>query len=396
VRLPWFHAESGLPATFWWLFSGALVSALANFVFPFLTLFLTGRGFTTEQAGLLVSVFGAGTVISGPLAGAFTDRVGRRPTLLFALTATGLCVALLPLLRSTAAIVAGVGAIGLFSHAYRPAAGATIADVVPPEGRARAFGLLYWANNLGLAFSMIVGGGLAAVGFGPLFVADAATTLLFALLVWRRVPETRPPGSTGAAQAAGYGAALGDGVLRAFLLLHLAFVMVMFQCTVTAPIDMQAHGLGPAAYGRVLAVNGVLIVLLQPWVARITARRDPSRVLALGALLLGSGFGGYALCNSAWEFALATALWTLGEVLVFPTSAALVASLAPAHLRGRYQGLYGLSFGVAMLLAPPLGSTVLQRLGPGPLWVGCLGLTVLVAAGQLGVGGARRRRLAAA
>ena len=140
-------------------------------------------------------------------AGSFADRVGRRPTLLLALFATAGVVALLPALHSSWAIVGGVLAVGLFSHAYRPAAGATIGDIVPPEGRARAFGLLYWANNLGQAISMIVGGGLATVGFGPLFLADAATTFLFGLVVWRKVPETRPAvHPAGGGETAGYGA----------------------------------------------------------------------------------------------------------------------------------------------------------------------------------------------
>lgn len=396
MRPPRSSGEPALPATFWWLFAGQLLNALASFVFPFLTLFLKERGFTTEQAGLLVSGFGAGTVVAAPLAGMLADRLGRRPTILVSLVATGACAALLPALRSPAAIAAGAAGIGLFSNAYRPAAGATVADVVPPEGRSRAFGLLYWANNLGLAFSMTVGGGLAALGFTPLFLADAATTLLFALVVWNRVPETRPaaPGP-GERAGGGYGEALRDPVLVPFLLLHLAVVVVLFQCMVTAPMDMVARGLTAGGYGRVLAVNGVLIVLLQPTMSRIAGRFDASRVLALGALLFGAGFGGYALARDGWGFAAATAVWTLGEILTLPTSAALVAALAPAALRGRYQGLYSLSFGVAMLIAPPLGSAVLQRLGSGALWWGCLAVTSAAAAGQLAVGGARRRRMAA-
>ena len=73
----------GLPSTFWWLWGGVLVSALATFVFPFLALFLTARGFTPARAGLVASLFGAGMLVSGPIAGALADRLGRRPTMLF-------------------------------------------------------------------------------------------------------------------------------------------------------------------------------------------------------------------------------------------------------------------------------------------------------------------------
>src|SRR6266498_3635889 len=75
----------GLPSTFWWLWTGWLISALANFVFPFLAFFLTARGFSPSRVGLVVSLFGAGSVIAGPVAGVLTDRIGRRPTILFSL-----------------------------------------------------------------------------------------------------------------------------------------------------------------------------------------------------------------------------------------------------------------------------------------------------------------------
>jgi MFS family permease len=249
-----------------------------------------------------------------------------------------------------------------------------------------------------MAVSAALGGMLAAQGYGKLFLADAATTAVFAALVWRKVPETRPPRA--AAEAAdrpprGYRDVLGDRVFLAFLLLHVCLVVVLFQFMVAAPIDMAAHGISTAAYGRILAVNGVLIVLLQPSFSRIAGRFDAARVLALAAGLLGLGYGAYALCADAWQYAAATAVWSLGEILAFPTSAAVVAALAPADLRGRYQGLYGLSFGAAMMLAPVLGSSALQRLGSRPLWTVCLLAALLVAAGQLAAGGPRRRRLAA-
>ncbi len=385
----------GLPAAFWWLFAGALVNSLASFLIAFLALFLTARGFTLEQTGLVVALFGAGTVVAGPVAGSIADRLGRRPTMLFALCVSGALTALLGALSAPVAIGAAVLLIGLVSNGYRPAAAAVIADLVPAPDRPRAFGFLYWAGNLGMAVSAAGGGLLAAVGWGTLFAVDAATTLLFALVVWRRIPESRPalPPVPDMAVPRGYRAVLGDRVFLTFLGLQIVFMLAFLQFLVALPVDMTRHGFGPAVYGRVIAVNGVLIVALQPLAAPRLARFDTGAVLAAGSVLVGLGYGAYALCQSAWHFAAATAVWSLGEILVLPVASAVVASLSPPDLRGRYQGLYGLVFGVAMLASPVAGAAALERLGPRALWAACLALSLLVALGHLAASGARRRRL---
>ncbi len=235
---------AGLPATFWWLAAGALIMALATFVFPFLALFLTARGFSVEQTGLIVALFGGGTILAGPAAGSLADRIGRRPTLLASLVGAAALTALLGVLSSTTALAAVTLALGLVANAFRPVANATVADLVAPEERARAYGLLYWGNNAGLALSFVVGGTLASHGYAPLFLADAATTLLFAALVWWKVPETRPPVPvTGSAPFARGGlAALADRPFLALLGLNVAFLLLFCQHQLALPLDMAHHG----------------------------------------------------------------------------------------------------------------------------------------------------------
>ena len=387
----------GLPPVFWWLWTGALISALATFVFPFLALFLTARGLPLSQVGLTASLFGAGAVLAGPLGGWFADRAGRRPTVLVSLACGGVITAALGFLRAPLAIAGGVFLFGLSMNAARPAILATVADVVPSESRTRAFGLSYWANNVGAAVSLVLGGLLAAQGWTLLFLADAVTTLAFAALAFFRVPETHPARADGKrpppGDGGGWASVLSDRALLLLLVLDLCFVVVFCQFQVTAPVDMAAHGLSPAGFGRVMAVNGLLIALLQPFAARLTRGLDTGAALAVGAALVGLGYGAYALCSVEWHYALATALWTLGEILSLPTVAALVAGLAPMALRGRYQGLYGLTFGIGITLSPALGSTLMERFGARPFWAGCLALSLLVAGGHLVIAGPRRRRL---
>jgi MFS family permease len=378
---------AGLPAVFWWLWAGALVSALGTFVFPFLALFLTARGFAPWEAGLVVAFYGAGTIPSGPITGMLADRLGRRPTLVLSLAAAAVLTAPLGGLTSPIAISAAVVVLGVVTNACRPVINTVVVDVVASEQRARAFGLIYWANNVGMAASMVLGGMLAASGYGKLFLADAATTFLFAVLVWFQIPETHPARTPGAAPAAagggdrtGYAAVVADRALMTFLALYLVFLTVFFQFLVAAPLDMTQRGLGTDGFGRVLAVNGILIATLQPFSGRLLERFDPSHALAGAAVLVGTGYGAYALCRTEWQFAAATAVWTLGEILGLPSAMRIVADLSPEALRGRYQGAFSFCFGIALFAAPFLGSAALDRWGARALWGGCLLIAWAVAA----------------
>lgn len=383
----------GLPRTYWVLFGGVLLMALATFVFPFLTLFLTARGYSVERAGVVVSLFGLGSIPAGPLAGSLADRIGRRPTLIGALLASAACTAALPFLPTPGLVAVGALVLGVAVHAYFPAANAIVADVVPPERCGDAYGLMYWERNAGVAISFALGGALAVYGYERLFLADAASTLLFALVAWRFIPETRPvePGGRGeAAERRGYGVVLRDRPFVILLLLAFTWMVGLFQFMVALPVHMKALGLSEAKYGAAMAVNGVLIILLSPWAGRLAEKFTPSRVLAGGALLVGAGYAAYGACATPLQFTAATAVWSLGEIVTIPTLNAQVARLSPKDLRGRYQGLFGTSFGAALAVAPALGGFVLGRWGAGSIWLGTAALSVAVAVGHLIAGRARR------
>jgi MFS family permease len=380
----------GLPSIFWWLWSGALLSALATFVFPFLALFLTARGMSPSTTGLVASFFAGGMIFAGPLGGALADRIGRRPTLLLGLFTAAACAAVLALLSSPIAIAAVVFAFGVSSQSTNPAIMAMLADVVPEASRARAFGLVYWANNVGIGVSLVAGGMLAQKGWALPFCLDAATTLIFAFVVLVRIPETRPVDASHGAQARGgfadwigLSAVLRDRVFGAFLVLVIAFGLAFWQFQVALPITMTRAGLEPSAFGAVLAVNALVIALLQPWSSKPLSRFSHAQALSLASALVGAGLGAYAFCRTALQFAFATAVWSLGEIAFMPVAAAVTSELAPPALRGRYSGALGLAFGLSGFAATALGPALLQGSGPSTLWFACLALGVAVAAGEV-------------
>ncbi|GLW21224.1 MFS transporter [Microbispora amethystogenes] len=375
------------------LFGGSFVNRLGTMVEPFIGVYLTqARGVPLATAGLVMTMFGVGSLLAQPVAGWLSDRFGRRVTLTGGMVATAVTMLALGYTTSVPGLVAGMLVLGIVVDAYRPASQAIVADLVPPEDRPRAFGLLFWAVNLGFAVAMVAGGWLARSGFTVLFWVDAVTCLVFGVLVWRAIPETRPARED--APPGRFADVLRDRVMLAFVLANLVYALVYLQAYSTLPLAMTGQGLPTSAYGMAMAVNGLLIVVVQPVTTTWLARFDPSRVLAAGFALVGLGFALTSLVSSGAGHAATVAVWTLGEALTAGIPGAIVATLAPAHLRGRYSGLYGLSWSAGALLAPLVGTRLLAD-APGLVWPVLGGLGLLAAGAQLLLGRAVRRRSAA-
>ncbi|WP_248361365.1 MDR family MFS transporter [Anaeromyxobacter oryzae] len=386
----------GLPPVFWTLWTGMLLNRLASFVATFLALYLTQeRGFTIAEAGRVVALYGVGITVAGPIGGSLADRVGRRFTMLLGLVLGSASVAALGFTRDPTALAFLAFLAAATGELYRPAVNAAVADVVPPADRRRAFGLIYWAVNLGWALGLAFAGVVAQRSIVALFLLDAATTLAFAFVIVARVPETRPAGLPRHPPLEGLLRVFKDGPYVAFLFLNLAALVVFTQFQLAAPLDMAAHGVGPSTFSFLMALNGVGVVLLQPTLAPQLRRFDGAHLLAASVLLFGLGFGVNALGGSLPLYVLGVVLWTVGEVVGFPVASALVSDLAPPELRGRYQGAFSMTWGLAFTLSPIFGGELLERFGGPTLWLSCLGVGGAVAIGHLLAAPPRRRRLAA-
>ncbi|POX41316.1 MFS transporter [Streptomyces sp. Ru73] len=365
---------SGLPRQFWWLWTSTLINRLGAFVATFLALYLTvERGYSASYAGLVGALYGLGGVVSSVVAGIATDRLGRRPTMLVAQLATAASVALLGFLTDPVAIAAVACVVGMASNGSRPAVQAMMADIVAPEDRVRAFALNYWALNMGFAISSALAGLLAQYGYLLLFLGEATLVLACAVVVFVKLPESRPAvteESTAeeSVRRVSMLTVLRDGRFMTVVGLNLLLALLFQQAYVSLPVTMGLAGFTSSDFGLVIATNGVLIVLLQIPVTRFIEHRSPAALLIGSALLTGYGFGLTAFAGSVALYAVAVAVWTLGEIINSPTQMGLVVRLSPTHGRGRYQGMYSLSWSVASLAAPLLGGAVIDRYGPDALW----------------------------
>jgi MFS family permease len=173
---------------------------------------------------------------------------------------------------------------------------------------------------------------------------------------------------------------LRDTVFLRFCAAVFLLAVVYVQAVTTCPLDLASRGFSPRAYGLIISINGLLIVLFQVVMTAIVARYDRGLMLSVAALLTGLGFGLNGVFFSGWHFVLGVVIWTLGEMIQAPVCVPVVSELAPPALRGRYMGVFGICFSGANMIGAPLGGLLLDACGPHVLWGSAFALSLVAAA----------------
>jgi len=344
-----------LPRAAWILFAGTFLNKFGGFVVPFLTLYLTGRGYSIGQAGLAVSAYGMGNLGASLLGGHLADKIGRRKTILLSMFSGAAAMMLLSQAHGLAWIILLTALTGLTNEFYRPASQALLADIVPPEQRVTAFAGLRASFNAGFAFGPATAGLLAAYGYFWLFAGDAATSVLFGLVAMLALPQGSRTASQNASWREAWRVLRRDRNLHQLLLANFSIGLVFFQLGSTYGLHITQMGFSPAVYGAVVSLNGALIVFCELPLTRFTRKFPARHCMAAGYLICAGGFALNAFAHSIPALVLCMIVFTIGEMITMPTAAAYLANLAPAELRGRYMGVSGLTWATALIIGPVSG-----------------------------------------
>jgi MFS family permease len=367
-----------LPRGAWILFFGTFLNKFGTFVLPFLAIYMKGLGYSPAESGLAIAAYGIGTLAACLLGGYMADRFGRRKTIVLSMFSAAAAMLWLSQARSLGMIVAFSGVAGLACELYRPASTALLADLVPPGRRVTAFAAYRMSFNAGFAFGPATAGLLAKHSFLWLFVGDAATSVLYGIVAWTALPSGLRGARAGGSGFETLRVLREDRKFRQALLAVLAVGVVFVQAFTTMSLETTRAGFSPAAYGLVISLNGLLVVLCELPLTTITKLYPPRRMMALGFLLIGVGFASNSLPRTIPLLVMTTVLFTLGEMISMPISGAYVANLAPAHQRGLYMGAYGMVWALAFVFGPSLGMLLFDA-NHILLWLVCGALGVLAA-----------------
>ncbi|MGC4012981.1 MAG: MFS transporter [Luteolibacter sp.] len=375
-----------LPMQYWILFGGTLINRFGNFVMPFLTLYLRheremGHGaYSEEKIGIVLGTYGAGSMIAGIIGGHLTDRLGRKPVVMLSCFGSSVFMLLLSQARGMVEMTSCIFVMALLTALYNPAVGALVADLVPPGLRTRAYSCQRWAVNVGFAAGMAAAGFMVKFGFAPLFIGDALTTLAMGFVAWWGLKSVPTPKSVRHGWLPAVSHMKGN---RPFLLAVAASFLVALTFTqISGCFSLQATkqaGMDEHAYGYLLSLNGLLVVLFELPLTSFTRRFSPSRMMAAGYAVVGIGLGLNMLGANIPLLIASMVVLTLGEICSFPISNSYLAALSPDDMRGRYQGVMSMTWSAATLFGPAAGLAIYQH-SPVVLWLLTLLLSWIAAA----------------
>jgi MFS family permease len=379
LKNPWSDLRE-LPTDSWLLFAAVLINRMGTMVVPFLVLYVTKelKASMTEASAVLL-VYAAGSLITAPLSGRLSDRLGPPFVMKLSLSASGGLLLLMSWARDLwlFAILAFFTAIA--SEAFRPAS-MVFAGSVAPEKKRQAFALNRLAINLGMSIGPALGGVLAYYHFPAIFWVDGLTAMAAALwMIFTKLGlQAAAPALQSRAPQTPIWRALQDRLLLFTLLAIFPVIFAFMQHNGPVPIFMvNGLGLTEADYGLSITVNTVLIVLFEVPLTSLLAAWPNRLLLSVGALLVGLGIGGFALVSGFWGCVGAVIFWTFGEMLLFPAMSAHISEIAPKEKQGEYMGYYSMVFALAFLLGPPVGVLLYSYLPPALLWLSMLSMSLI-------------------
>jgi predicted MFS family arabinose efflux permease len=379
---------SGLSRETWLLSIVILINRCGYMAVPFMSMYITQnlhRSIT--DAGLIITLFGVGSVLGAMAGGYFTDKWGFRPVQIVSLILSGVFFVLFGLVTNFTGLCFLIVILSFFVEAFKPANSTAIAAYSSPANLTRSYALNRLAMNVGFGFGTSVGGILAAINYHLLFWVDGliyiSAGVLIALLL-SKGRMIRQSEMTSEAEVPGK-----SPWRDAFFVRFLVMVTIYMVCFVLlfrlAPVYWKEEmHIGESTIGILLGMNGLVIALFEMVLIQKLANRRPDAFY----ITAGTVFCGLAFMALIVPFvfpvilaAAAVLLFTTGEMLAIPYISTFVMNRAGEMNRGTYSAAYSVSQSVAQIIGPTLGSFVAGQWGYDMLWLVLVVLSFTCAVG---------------
>ncbi|MFJ9417096.1 MFS transporter [Streptomyces sp. NPDC101227] len=376
---------------------GNALSAFGNgFTVPYLYVYVAKvRDLGASTAGVVLAMLAVAALVVLPMTGRVIDRRGPLPVAIAGTVSAAIGALGLGLSDTEPLVVASAVALGAGIAVIQPALATMIVWCSTTVTRSRAFATQFFLNNLGLGVGGLVGGLLVDAAhpesFVRLFAIEAVMFLVLGAAIASvrlpQVPKVEDAVPTGERPKGAWRALFAD---RRMVWLSVLGFVLFFACYGQFESGLAAYAtevtrIAPATLGIALAANTAAIVAAQFVVLKLVERRRRSRVMAVVGIIwtvawIAAGVSGlvHGAPVVATTLLISTyALFGIGESMLSPTVAPLVADLAPASLIGQYNSAFALVKQLALAVGPAVGALMV---GHG-MYLAYIGMLVVCALG---------------
>lgn len=330
-------------------------------------------GATPTQVGLLMSIYSFMQFLFSPFWGKISDRVGRRPVLLFCLLGEGASYILFAFARNLELLFIARAFAGFFGASLSTAS-AYISDVTPPNERSKGMALIGAAFGLGFIVGPALGGGLTMLGekissaphYGTTFALLWVSVLCFGNFVygWKYLKESlnktvelKPRDLNRFKQIFHYfSKPLVGSLMGVFFINSLAF-STMEATLVLLLGDRFGWGLKEVSFG--FAYIGVLSTINQGYVVRkLLPKLGEKKMLLIGLSCLGISLIGIAASTEIWMMAIVMTVMSVGYSFTNPSTLGSISLLSPSTEQGAVMGTTQGLAALGRIIGPAFGGLV--------------------------------------
>ena len=377
-----FGVYGGLPRPLYALFIVTVVNSMGMFVYPFMTLFLTGKlKMSQSETGTFLFLISIIYIPGNFIGGKLSDLWGRKRLMIAAQVISAAFFIPCGFAAFSRYIPWLIIASVFFDGITDPARSAMMTDLTTPDNRRTAFSLTYLGHNLGFAIGSLIAGFLFENAASWLFWGNAAAALVAILIFGIKVPETRPTKAqieatigSGSTEEAHRGslvqALLSRPFLVVFTMITTWYGFVYAQHRFALPLQAKAFfgNSGAAIYGSLMTINATLVILFSTPIMALTRKWKPINAVALSGIFFAIGFGMIGWSGNLLLIYLSTIIWTLGEIVNATNEGAYVANHTPISHRGRFNAILPLIGGLGWTISPPIIGKLIDARTVGAVW----------------------------
>ncbi|NUR30095.1 MAG: MFS transporter [Catenulispora sp.] len=382
-----FDTLRGVPTVVRVLLIGVFVNRLGAFLQAFMVLYLVHRGFSATQAGLALTLYGAGSVVGLFGGGGLADRFGPRLTIAGSMLAGSALVASVSLVTVYPVILVVVFVTGAISVSYRPATAAILVANTPKARQTMVMAFNRAAANLGSTAGPLLAVWLIQVSWNMIFWIDGATSLVYGLIALAVLPRDAARGDRPAAARpkTGYRMALRDRRFVCYLAMVFVNAVIYVQMTAVLPLSVKDAGHATIVYSSLFSLNAGLVIAFELLITKFVQTWPPRFTIMTGFALLGLGMVGFGLPGGVPMLLAAMVMVTLGEMVGGPSVFSWPARVAPEGGTGRYIGTMQSVFGLGQAVGPAIGVALWNSTHQHVWWVTGAAAAVGIAVGYLGM-----------